>query len=487
MQSLGRAQVILKNLAFMSVSQVFSRILGLVTLVYLARVLQPAAFGQFNFALSFLSFFSVLAVFGLDTVGTRALAQNNHNGELVPAISALKLGIGLIMLLLVGVITACVNKDLDIKLLIILCAFSLPITTFYDWVFQGLQRMEFIALSSVMTQLVFLGMLIFTVHGPGQVFMVPVGQFLSFLFPSVILGMILRRTFNQYLIPTFPLRGMYSLIKEATPLFLVNILNMVIYHLNTVMIGFYQEDAAVGYFTAAYRIVMVFILLEGMIGTTMFPAICQSYVTSKNEAVKMIKQVVRVLLFIAMPLTIIIFFLASQIVFLVFGNRYMEEVPQILKVIIWMVPLVFIGSTCARGMLAWGQDKPYLAVLIIAGFASMLLSVILVPRHGLLGASLVPVFTQVITMPVYYIVFAKKQRILQAPFLTKVSIASLSMAAVMAMGASWPAVPRAGCAILVFFLGLILLKELGREDLKMARVLVNSLMGKGRPGTIKQP
>ncbi|MBM4433448.1 MAG: hypothetical protein FJ025_05550, partial [Chloroflexi bacterium] len=116
-ERLGSTRVILKNLGFMSVSQVLSRILGMVILVYLARVLQPAAFGQFNFALSIISFFSVVAVFGLDTVGTRALCQNNHNLDIVPQISTLKMVLAVSTLWLVLVFLWFINKTWELKLL----------------------------------------------------------------------------------------------------------------------------------------------------------------------------------------------------------------------------------------------------------------------------------------------------------------------------------------------------------------------------------
>jgi len=481
-ERLGSTRVILKNLGFMSVSQVLSRILGMVILVYLARVLQPAAFGQFNFALSIISFFSVVAVFGLDTVGTRALCQNNHNLDIVPQISTLKMVLGVSTLWLVLVFLWFINKTWELKLLIFLCALSVPVATFFDWVFQGLQRMQFNAFSSIITQIIFLAFLFIFVNKPDQVILVPIGQFFAYLVPTIFLGYILFTNININSVLKYTKKNSLYLIKQSVPLVLTNIINIIVLQLIIIIVGFLNTDIELGYFTAAYRIVLILLILEAMIGTAVFPAVCSSYVISVKSANVLIQQAIKWLLLLSIPPTIIIAVFSREIVLLLYGSSYISMVPPVLSVIIWTVPISFINSTCARAMVAYEKEYYYLLILVFIAIITIIISVSFSYFWGLTGASMVPVLIQTLSFPMYYLFFIRHYAVINWPLILKITICSLIMATFLMITYNFHSFLWAIFGMIIFYASSFLFKAIGLEDLEVAK---ETLLSATRKNNIK--
>src|SRR5688572_30631741 len=65
----------IENVFWLIVEKGFSLFVGVVVGIYVARYLQPEQYGLLNYAISFVSIFSVFATLGLDQIIVRELAQ----------------------------------------------------------------------------------------------------------------------------------------------------------------------------------------------------------------------------------------------------------------------------------------------------------------------------------------------------------------------------------------------------------------------------
>jgi len=69
---------ILKNTGYRALAELLSKAASLVLFVFMARELDPAAFGIFTFTLSFVTLVTALGAFGQDMVLTREVARDKN-------------------------------------------------------------------------------------------------------------------------------------------------------------------------------------------------------------------------------------------------------------------------------------------------------------------------------------------------------------------------------------------------------------------------
>src|SRR6185503_16083283 len=69
-------QTIFKNTFWLLGAEVFTKIIGFFTVIWLARHYGPAAFGKFEYALSVVSIFAIFADFGFSTLIIRDIARD---------------------------------------------------------------------------------------------------------------------------------------------------------------------------------------------------------------------------------------------------------------------------------------------------------------------------------------------------------------------------------------------------------------------------
>src|SRR5262245_9709117 len=85
-------QAILGNTGWLFADRVVRMGLGLVISVWMARYLGPSQFGEFNYAIAFVSFFGVAASLGLDSVVVRELVRHPETrDEILATVFVLKL------------------------------------------------------------------------------------------------------------------------------------------------------------------------------------------------------------------------------------------------------------------------------------------------------------------------------------------------------------------------------------------------------------
>src|SRR5215217_3496844 len=114
-----------------------------------ARYLGPHAFGQMALALALFYTFQVLASAGLKTLLTREVARDRGqagrflvNGNLAAVVSSL---IAILVLLLFVRLSGYDSDTADAVLLIALGLLPYALSSVCEGVFQGLERMEYIA------------------------------------------------------------------------------------------------------------------------------------------------------------------------------------------------------------------------------------------------------------------------------------------------------------------------------------------------------
>jgi len=164
------------NLLFLALGQGVSGVLMFVAMAYLARTLGPHNFGIIGFAEGVLIFFLGLTSFGLDYIGIREVAKARERVRyFTDIIISMRFLLALLSFALLVLFIFILEKPAIIKYVTLIYGISLFCAAcLLDWVFQGLEKMQFVAVSSITKAVVFASGVFFLVSGQEDIIKVAI-------------------------------------------------------------------------------------------------------------------------------------------------------------------------------------------------------------------------------------------------------------------------------------------------------------------------
>lgn len=464
------AQRIFKNFLSLLFAGIVTNLLGFVTIIYLARVLGPGDFGKISFALAIVAYFTLIANLGLPLLGAREVARNrtkikDYIGNILPLRLCLAfLGFGLLLLM-----AFFLNKPLEIKYLIILYGLGLiPSALLLDWAFQGVEKMGYIGLGRILSSGIYLALVLGFIKSSEQLLLIPCFQIIGSLLVAGLLFFISIKNFGKPRF-RFDLGSWKSLLPHALPIGLSLVMAQIFYNIDTVMLGFMRSDEEVGYYNAAYKIIMILIFVIGIYHDSIFPVISNYYKTSLDSLKKLLSYTQKLMVTIAVPLVMGGTILARPVMNLIFGAKYGEGVIAF-QILIWAVVIIYINTAYSRGLLSCKKEKWYLAGTTIPAIINVSTNFILIPLLGLKGAAIATVLAEASGFVVMYVGFRRIVYIPFAKYIFKPLLASVIMLLFLFWGLN-----RVNLNIfllviggaLIYFVFLYLIKGITRGEIQL--------------------
>ena len=165
-ENIGIKQTIFKNTFWLVFAEIISRILGLVLIIFVARILGAVEYGKFAFAFSFVSVIVVFSDLGVIDIVTREFSRNKEKEKEFSAILALDiiLSAGALILMLLG--SFFITSDLVIRKTIWILSFFILITSFFSIFYAFLrsrQKMEYEAGIKIVQNIIMVGAAFFVI------------------------------------------------------------------------------------------------------------------------------------------------------------------------------------------------------------------------------------------------------------------------------------------------------------------------------------
>lgn len=396
------ASRILKNFLSLSVAALTHSVIAVISTIYLARVLGPDGYGKVTFAFAFVQFFLVVSAFGLDTLGIREVARNKERvKEYLGNILTLKLVLAFLLFIVLLVIINYLNKPEEISHMIFLYGLVLfPSALFFEWTWQGLERMGNIGISKIIRQSLYLVLLIIFVKNRKDISFVP----LAFLSVNILYAIILYGLFLR-IYGTVRLRyepnEWKTLIKGSMPIGISLVLGIVIYNINTILLSLFRSDYEVGYYNAAFQIISFVLIFIVVFFDALFPTLSSLYHTSIGKMEKILSLSGKALVLLTVPIAVGGSLLAPRLMNLTFGNEYNEGVAA-LRILLWFLVMVAINTIYARGLLAVNLQNYFMKAVVLQTLILLALSLIFIKYFGVKGAALATLCTEVIMFYPYY-------------------------------------------------------------------------------------
>jgi O-antigen/teichoic acid export membrane protein len=247
-------------------------------------------------------------------------------------------------------------------------------------------------------------------------------------------------------------------------------------------IGIYCPVDAVGFYNLATRIGVFFHIFPMAFAYVLLPIVAEKFGSGENETIKEVYSTsLRFLMPIVLPLAVGGIALAAPIVTFLYGPDYEQTIAllQVLLIFYSIGSLMDGGTSVIRGI---NQPGFLLMIRIICAAVNIGMSLWLIPKIGVIGATLAFGMTALIMFPSYSIFIYKK---VGARFpvgdALKAVTASLIMGAVvylvniqisssiLSMAVGIP------LGVIVYLVAIFALRYVRKEDLSIIRRVLNSL------------
>jgi len=431
---MNKLQIIAKNIGILLLSQIITLILGFLYIIYIARYLGTSGFGILSFALAFTGIFVILVDLGLNMLTVREVSRDKSlAGKYLGNTITLKIILALFTLSLIFLVVNIVKYPQETVNVVYLIGFSLIFGSFsgiFNSIFQAYEKMEYQSYGQIINSfLMFAGVLIAIYLG------LDLYAFASIYFIVSIIVLIYSFVICswKFVLPKIEidLNFWKLIILEALPFGLTSIFVLIYYYIDTVMISIIipNFNAIIGWYSAAYRIVMPLSFIPAIFFSSVFPVMANFYGTSEQSLNFAFEKSIKYMVIFGIPIATLITILANKIILLIYGESYFPSVIA-LQILIWTVPLIFIDSAFAYLFSSMNKQVTVAKIMAIVALFNILLNIILIPIYSYIGASFVTLASDLITLPLMMFVLSKTQ--FKVPFkilkdVTKVFIASIIM------------------------------------------------------------
>ncbi|MDY4479230.1 MAG: flippase [[Pasteurella] aerogenes] len=373
----------------------------LIIFPYISRVLLPEGTGKVAFATSIITYFTIIAGFGVSNYGVRAIAQIRENREQLTKTTQEILSINILCMILAYVMLFMglyfvqeLNKEFILLSIMSLSIFFSIIGV--EWFYKGVEQYKYITVRSLFFKLISLGLVFlfvndqedYTVFGAITIFSIIASGILNFLNLRKFLFL---RVYDAY--------DFKRHIRPMFILFLSGFAIAIYTNIDATLLGFLVNNEEVGYYNAAIKIKGVLLTFVTSLGIVLLPRL--SYYIHNgmdNEFRMMLNKSMNFIFLISIPISVFFIVFADAVILILAGENYLASIFP-LKIV--MLTIIFIGVTNILGvqvMLPLGKDFQFLLSVLVGAIVNISLNLFLIPKYLSVGTSIATTIAEFIVL-----------------------------------------------------------------------------------------
>jgi O-antigen/teichoic acid export membrane protein len=406
------AEVSLKKNIIWNVIRTISTVLfPLISFPYLSRIIGPEGIGKINFATSFVSYFIMLSSIGVPLYGIREIARVRKNKEnlisTTQELFILHFAVSIVVYIgFIGIIYLN-GKLYDEKLLFFITSFSIILTALgVDWLYQGLEKYEYITIRSLVFSFLSLCAIFIFIHNKEDYILSSAITVFATLGSSILNFYKARKIIFVQRTRKWDFKRH---LKSLTTIYIMNFIISIYIQLDTVMLGFLSSPVNVGYYSSAIKITRVLLMIVSSIGTVLLPRL-SFYIANemKAEFDELITKSIMVVFFLSLPTVISEILLSNEIIIFFAGIKFL---PAASCMAISAPIIFFIGLTNIFGiqiLFPLGFEKKVVISALIGAIISLTLNFILIPRFAHVGAAIATLMTELTVFLIQMLILKNK-------------------------------------------------------------------------------
>ncbi len=479
-QNRSTRQTITKNIFWLSVSQIASRLIRAVIIIYAARVLGAADYGLFSYLLGLAGFFTIFSDIGVNTILTKEITQKPEQTSVYFStafwIKIFLFATTAAIVMIAGPHFSKLPGAASMLYFVVMIIIFDGLREFSQSIFRAREKMELEAFANILTNLSI------TVLGFTVLYFSVSLKLLTFSY-AIATGIgafaaifIIRKEFEK-LFSHFKKDMVKPIINSAWPIALTGIIGAFMLNTDILMLGWWRTAQEIGFYSAGQKIIQALYTLPAIIAGATFPTISRLIGQQNHEKIKQLMEVAMTAIFLmSVPMAIGGIILGKSIIALIYGNEYLPAAVSF-QILMTTIFIIFPGTLIGNSILAYGKQKKLAVYMMIAAFGNIALNAILIPIYGIVGSAIATITSQFISNILAWRMIKKINN-----FKTFIHVKKIIFAGIV-MGAASFIFNKFGLNVIIniiisagiYFLVLYLLKEKAIEEIKnlfkLARIM----------------
>lgn len=384
----------------------------LITFPYVCRVIEPDGVGQVNFFQSIISYISLFTCLGIPMYAIREIARDRNDVvkmnqtavEILLLHSMLTL-IGYAIVSILCLVVPQIQANIPLFLILSLTIFFTAIGC--EWFYQGIEDFKYITIRGLIIKTISVILLFIFVKSKTDLLYYGCYMVLGVLGGNIFNFFRLRKYIHRENIIFSELR-IKRHIKPVLKVFSFSVVTSIYLQLNTVLLGFFKNALAVGYFAAATKVMHMLLQMSSCLGSVMMPRASHLIAENKDsEFNALIQKSYDFTLAIALPMTVGLIFCAPSLITALCGVNFENSIlpSQIIAPIILMVAI----SNVFGIQVLFPKGKINIVTLCcgIGAVVDLVLNLCLIPFFSYVGTSIAYLGAEVATTVSMYFIGKK--------------------------------------------------------------------------------
>ncbi len=387
-------------------------VLPLLTIPYLARVLQPSGWGMVVYAQSFSGWMILVLQYGFGFSATREIARHRDDPDRHADIVRGVAGANVILLLpsiaiaVVARFTVPQFREHEWYLWLALAiAIAQGIRPF--WFFQGIEEMKFPAWFNVVGRLAVTIGIFLLIRSPTDGWRVLALQAGAAIVVTAVIAGKMYRTVEFRRLALAPA---IKAFKAGWTIFLSSSAVSLYTMANTFILGFFTTAAGVAYYGGAERLVVAVIGLMSPITQALYPRMSHLAVNNREKATEAIQKALIFFGIMGLIAGGALIAFAPWIIRLVLGRAYGPAIP-VMRIASVVIPVCAVSNILGiQWMLPFGMDRAFNRIVVSAGLMNVVLAIFLSRSFGPVGTALSVVTSQTFVSTCMFIALLRSRR-----------------------------------------------------------------------------
>ncbi|NLH51032.1 MAG: flippase, partial [Myxococcales bacterium] len=377
--------------------------LSVVIAVLVARAMTVDDFGRFGLALALSGIFEVVGNFGLTSLLTRQVATDPaQGGDSFGLVLGVKLWLGLAASAAMIGFGALMGYHDATWWAVVLAAgivWGNTLDATGIALFDGYQRMDFAAISTLARSAVLLlSVLLVVWRHWGLPGIIGAYLFNAWFAAAFTLWLARARLPGLRLRPRWA--GSLRLLRQAVPFLAIGFVWVVTFRVDMVMLESMTDEVSVGLYRSGYAFFELLLALPILTTRALYPALSAGLADSPERWRELLTAALRIFWMIALPISVGSLLVGARIVPLFYGEKYAAggTVLALLGSFLWL----WFG-TMTFGWALTAADR--LGVVLAGNVTSMTVNILanlaLIPRLGFYGSALATVLSEVTLLAIF--------------------------------------------------------------------------------------
>lgn len=386
---------IAKNTSYLTLALVVQKLISFTYFTILARNLDRGNLGKYYLAISLTTIFAIFIDLGLVNVLTREVAKTpGRASKILGSVLALKIPLSVLALLATVLTVHILGYDSLTSQLVYISSICMILDSFtmtFFGVSRGFHNLLYESLSSILFQVIVL------VFGLTSLFL---GLDLRYIMGALALASIFNFTYSALILKLkikIKIRLFYdkpflkSLLVLTRPFALYAILQRVYTYLDSILLSLFSGESAVGIYQIPFKIIFALQFLPLAFTASLYPALSHYWLKDKKQLKVSFSRAINYLTIVSVPIVFGVISLADVIISL-FTETYLLAILP-LQIIIVSLFFIFLNYPIGSLLNACDKQKKNTINMLIVTVFSILLNLVLIPRLGVVGASITVVAT----------------------------------------------------------------------------------------------